>query len=82
MDNFRYGAKRRTTEEQRDHFLKEHDSGGVDVCNMLLAYENLSDDTILEFLSLAFRHVDIKGDVEFDDIRLGLKMAISNRFGY
>ncbi|EOC1212846.1 hypothetical protein AAAW32_003474 [Cronobacter sakazakii] len=29
----------------------------------------------LEFLSVAFRHAEIKGDFELDDLRLGVKMA-------
>lgn len=36
----------------------------------------LTDSQCLEFLAVAFRHVRIKGDVEFDDIRLGLKVAL------
>ncbi|EMC4267792.1 hypothetical protein AAAW41_001696 [Cronobacter sakazakii] len=29
----------------------------------------------LEFLAVAFRHAEIKGDFELDDLRLGVKMA-------
>lgn len=29
----------------------------------------------LEFLSIAFRHAEIKGDLQLDDIRLGVKMV-------
>ncbi|WP_226876149.1 hypothetical protein [Enterobacter ludwigii] len=29
----------------------------------------------LEFLSIAFRHAEIKGDLEMDDIRMGVKMV-------
>ncbi|EOC1305528.1 hypothetical protein ACI09K_002954 [Cronobacter dublinensis] len=29
----------------------------------------------LEFLAIAFRHAEIKGDFELDDLRLGVKMA-------
>ncbi|ELG5718311.1 hypothetical protein RN615_002485 [Escherichia coli] len=36
----------------------------------------LTDSQCLEFLAVAFRHARIKGDIEFDDIRLGLKMAL------
>ena len=36
----------------------------------------LTDSQCLEFLAVAFRHASIKGDIEFDDIRLGLKMAL------
>lgn len=36
----------------------------------------LTDSQCLEFLAVAFRHSSIKGDIEFDDIRLGLKMAL------
>ena len=34
-----------------------------------------TDAQCLEFLTVAFRHNRIKGDIEFDDIRLGVKMA-------
>ncbi|MGK3245272.1 DUF551 domain-containing protein [Enterobacter kobei] len=33
----------------------------------------------LEFLSIAFRHAEIKGDLELDDIRLGVKMVNGSR---
>lgn len=33
----------------------------------------------LEFLSIAFRHAEIKGDLEMDDIRLGVKMVNGSR---
>jgi hypothetical protein len=82
MENFVFGGKRLTSEEQRDVFLEEKNSGGVDVCNMLIAYENLSDADIAEFLAVAFRHNDISGEIDFQDIRLGLNMAISKRYGY
>ena len=36
----------------------------------------LTDAQCLEFLAVAFRHARIKGDIEFDDIRLGLKLAL------
>lgn len=29
----------------------------------------------MEFLTVAFRHCEISGDIEMDDIRLGVKMA-------
>lgn len=34
-----------------------------------------TDEQCLEFLSIAFRHAQIKGDLELDDIRLGVKMV-------
>lgn len=34
-----------------------------------------TNEQCLEFLSIAFRHAEIKGDLELDDIRLGVKMA-------
>ncbi|MDM2941811.1 hypothetical protein OGY01_05055 [Citrobacter sp. Cm038] len=34
-----------------------------------------TNDQCLEFLSIAFRHAEIKGDLELDDIRLGVKMV-------
>lgn len=38
-----------------------------------------TNEQCLEFLSIAFRHVEIKGDLELDDIRLGVKMANGSR---
>lgn len=34
-----------------------------------------TNEECLEFLSIAFRHAEIKGDLELDDIRLGVKMV-------
>lgn len=34
-----------------------------------------SNAQCMEFLTVAFRHCDISGDIEMDDIRLGVKMA-------
>lgn len=34
-----------------------------------------TNEQCLEFLSIAFRHAEIKGDLEMDDIRLGVKMV-------
>lgn len=38
-----------------------------------------TNEQCLEFLSIAFRHAEIKGDLEFDDIRLGVKMVNGSR---
>ena len=38
-----------------------------------------TNEQCLEFLSIAFRHAEIKGDLELDDIRLGVKMANGSR---
>ena len=38
-----------------------------------------ANEQCLEFLSIAFRHAEIKGDLEFDDIRLGMKMVNESR---
>lgn len=38
-----------------------------------------TDEQCLEFLSIAFRHAEIKGDLELDDIRLGVKMVNGSR---
>ncbi|EHF8261078.1 DUF551 domain-containing protein [Enterobacter kobei] len=38
-----------------------------------------TNEQCLEFLSIAFRHAEIKGDLEFDDIRLGVKMVDGSR---
>lgn len=34
-----------------------------------------TDQQCLEFISIAFRHADISGDIEMDDIRLGMKIV-------
>lgn len=34
-----------------------------------------TDKQFMEFLTIAFRYVDISGDILMDDIRLGVKMA-------
>ncbi|ELY2556063.1 hypothetical protein [Cronobacter sakazakii] len=34
-----------------------------------------TNEQCLEFLAVAFRHAEIKGDFELDDLRLGVKMA-------
>lgn len=36
-----------------------------------------SNEQIMEFLAVAFRHGSISGDITMDDIRLGVKMANS-----
>lgn len=36
-----------------------------------------TDTQCLEFISIAFRHAEISGDIEIDDIRLGMKMVNS-----
>ncbi|MEP8924564.1 hypothetical protein ABKU21_05710 [Enterobacter hormaechei] len=38
-----------------------------------------TNEQCLEFLSIAFRHAEIKGDLEMDDIRLGVKMVNDSR---
>ncbi|WGL85414.1 hypothetical protein QFB84_14990 [Enterobacter hormaechei] len=38
-----------------------------------------TNEQCLEFLSIAFRHAEIKGDLELDDIRLGVKMVDGSR---
>ncbi|EDT5747209.1 hypothetical protein BTD16_003500 [Salmonella enterica subsp. enterica serovar Cerro] len=38
-----------------------------------------TNEECLEFLSIAFRHAEIKGDLELDDIRLGVKMVNDGR---
>lgn len=38
-----------------------------------------TNEECLEFLSIAFRHAEIKGDLELDDIRLGVKMVNGGR---
>lgn len=38
-----------------------------------------TNEQCMEFLSIAFRHAEIKGDLQFDDIRLGVKMVNGSR---
>jgi hypothetical protein len=38
-----------------------------------------TNEQCLEFLSIVFRHAEIKGDLELDDIRLGIKMVNESR---
>lgn len=38
-----------------------------------------TNEQCLEFLSIAFRHAEIKGDIQLDDIRLGVKMVNFSR---
>lgn len=38
-----------------------------------------TNEQCLEFMSIAFRHAEIKGDLELDDIRLGMKMVNESR---
>lgn len=34
-----------------------------------------TDQQCLEFISIAFRHAEISGDIQMDDIRVGIKMV-------
>ncbi|WP_286778020.1 hypothetical protein [Leclercia sp. UBA1284] len=43
------------------------------------AAEEWTNEQCLEFLSIAFRHAEIKGDLEFDDIRQGVKVVNGSR---
>lgn len=38
-----------------------------------------TNEQCMEFLSIAFRHAEINGDLELDDIRLGVKMVNDSR---
>ncbi|MFV5906271.1 hypothetical protein [Klebsiella oxytoca] len=38
-----------------------------------------TNEQCLEFLSIAFRHAEIKGDLDMDDIRLGIRMVNASR---
>ena len=44
-----------------------------------LSVTEWTNEQCLEFLSIAFRHAEIKGDLELDDIRLGVKMVNGSR---
>lgn len=43
------------------------------------AAQEWTNEQCLEFLSIAFRHAEIKGDLECDDIRLGVKVVNGSR---
>ncbi|CBK86232.1 hypothetical protein ENC_27590 [Enterobacter hormaechei] len=38
-----------------------------------------TNEQCMEFLSIAFRHAEINGDLQLDDIRLGVKMVNGSR---
>ncbi|WP_336998820.1 hypothetical protein [Pantoea agglomerans] len=40
-----------------------------------LVPDEWTNEQCLEFLSIAFRHAEISGDIEMDDIRLAVKMV-------
>lgn len=40
-----------------------------------------TNEQCLEFLTIAFRHANISGDIEMDDIRLGIRMVNSTATG-
>ncbi|EOW6706699.1 DUF551 domain-containing protein [Cronobacter malonaticus] len=44
-----------------------------------VAVPEWTNEECLEFLSIAFRHAEIKGDFELDDLRLGVKMVNESR---
>ena len=64
----------RLAEEVRD--LRAAMLQGAEPVTTAYKLPELTDSQCLEFLAVAFRHASIKGDIEFDDIRLGLKMAL------
>ncbi|ELY2920579.1 DUF551 domain-containing protein [Cronobacter sakazakii] len=44
-----------------------------------VAVPEWTNEECFEFLSIAFRHAEIKGDFELDDLRLGVKMVNESR---
>ena len=44
-----------------------------------LSVPEWTNEQCMEFLSIAFRHAEINGDLELDDIRLGVKMVNGSR---
>ncbi|WP_409558215.1 hypothetical protein [Citrobacter sp. W8] len=67
---------RDTTEEQYyDHAIHESPIRIVYTAPPAPVVPEWTNEQCLEFLSIAFRHAEIKGDLELDDIRLGVKMV-------
>lgn len=61
---------------QRECFQAGKKAGLAEPVTTAYKFPELTDSQCLEFLAVAFRHARIKGDIEFNDIRLGLKMAL------
>lgn len=67
---------REITEEQyHDHAIHESPIRIVYTAPPAPVVPEWTNEQCLEFLSIAFRHAEIKGDLELDDIRLGVKMV-------
>ena len=64
-----------TDEQYHDHAIHESPIRIVYTAPPAPVVPEWTNEQCLEFLSIAFRHAEIKGDLELDDIRLGVKMV-------
>ncbi|KJU57536.1 hypothetical protein CFSAN00327_13103 [Salmonella enterica subsp. enterica serovar Heidelberg str. CFSAN00327] len=64
-----------TEEQYHDHAIHESPIRIVYTAPPAPVVPEWTNEQCLEFLSIAFRHAEIKGDLELDDIRLGVKMV-------
>ncbi|MRG31667.1 hypothetical protein [Enterobacter cancerogenus] len=78
-------AEMEATRDEIPFGLDEDDSNTLAALRIALAsleaepVTEWTNEQCLEFLSIAFRHAEIKGDLELDDIRLGVKMVNGSR---
>ena len=68
-----------TEEQYHDHAIHESPIRIVYTAPPAPVVPEWTNEQCLEFLSIAFRHAEIKGDLELDDIRLGVKMVNGGR---
>ena len=64
-----------TEEQYHDHAIHESPIRIVYTAPPAPVVPEWTNEQCLEFLFIAFRHAEIKGDLELDDIRLGVKMV-------
>ena len=71
-------TRERLQEIAEDGFLKHGES--KELARLALSCQESepvawTDEQCLEFLSIAFRHAQVKGDLELDDIRQGIRIV-------
>lgn len=78
-------AEMEATRDEIPFGLDEDDSNTLAAMKMAMAsleaeaVPEWTNKQCLEFLSIAFRHAEIEGDLQLDDIRLGVKMVNGSR---
>lgn len=55
--------------------LGEAEAMAKELLELRRTQKEWTNEQCLNFLSIAFRHAEISGDIEMDDIRLGIKMV-------